>query len=135
MVPNCSSTFHTTHTCKPMNYRISSWSLAHKLLASAGATALCILAISKVAFPVFGWFQSTAVANEQHAEIIMAMNFRTVKTVRNEIEDLQGKAIETKYRADINDIQKEKLIASYENKIKRLRGQETCLLSGELKCE
>jgi len=123
----------------------NSWSLFKKTLVSSGAVVAAVVAIWQGVLPVYSWFEPASLALEQHTEIIeialtgrteivASMNDRSLRSVREQIADLEDLIIETKYRVDITAQQKEALISSYTRKITRLKQIEACLMRGLLDC-
>jgi len=72
-----------------------------------------------------------AEAAEQHKTMIGWQ----LDDVRRQIENIEIKKVETKYRDGLSQQAKDELIAGYEIKLKRLRNSESCLSKGRLRCE
>jgi hypothetical protein len=57
-----------------------------------------------------------------------------LEDVRRQIENIELKKVETKYRSDLSPKAKDELVARYDIKLKQLRNHERCLQQGKIQC-
>jgi len=96
-----------------------------------GAIAAFLIA----AWPAWGWLDANVFMTEaQGAEIVRAVNQFELRRARDQIARYETLAVETKYRTDLSDQQKDELITIYARNIAVWKQIESCLLEGKIDC-